>query len=84
MVCYDGAKITARSFADLTRSTNLLIKRLSNPAKMLTLRSNQALLTSHTHSDRSRAAPRKSLEGTPAASPATGNAVNMCQPLFSE
>ncbi|KAL0052970.1 hypothetical protein WJX82_010541 [Trebouxia sp. C0006] len=69
VINYNGARCTARSFADMTKGTRLLLHRLTHPTKMLTLGSNQAMLASH-------AAPsRRSIQGTaPAAPSAAGTA----------
>ncbi len=72
VINYDGARCTARSFADMTKGTRLLLHRLTHPTKMLTLGSNQALLASH-------AAPsRRSIQGTAAAPSAAGIAGRPC------
>ncbi|DBA77051.1 TPA: hypothetical protein ACH3X1_009638 [Trebouxia sp. C0004] len=66
VINYDGARCTARSFADMTKGTRLLLHRLTHSTKMLTLGSNQAMLAS-------QAAPsRRSIQGTAAAPSAAG------------
>ena len=42
MVCYDGARLTARSFGDMTKATRLLLHSISHPTRLLTLNSSAA------------------------------------------
>ena len=46
VVCYDGARLTARSFADMTNATRLLLRSLTHPTRLLTLNSGTAALAS--------------------------------------
>ena len=59
VVCYDGARLTARSFYDMKKSASLLVSSLIRPTRLLTLRSQTPML----------AGPHRSLEQAPPPPP---------------
>ena len=59
VVCYDGARLTARSFCDMKKSASLLVSSLIRPTRLLTLSSQTPMLTG----------PRRSIEQAPPPPP---------------
>ena len=59
MVCYDGARLTARSFADMKKSASLLVSSLIHPTRLLTLRGHTPVI----------AGSRRSIEQAPQPPP---------------
>ena len=80
MVCYDGAHVTARSFADMKRSAGLLVSSLLHPTRLLALSSGTpALLAGSRRSIQQASRKSNSTAAVPSVqlpAPAAGDAVD--------
>lgn len=89
MVCYDGARLTARSFADMKKSASLLVTSLTHPTRLLTLRSSNPSLLAGTrrsiqHNPRlsstaSAATPSSQVQAPPAEMQSTSDSTQQQQ-----